>query len=269
MVETHGLTIARSCAAVSISRTAWYQHSQDSLDQDQELIEALNRTVEKHLRWGFWKCYDYLRLNGFGWNHKQVWRVYRKLKLNLPRRTKRRLQRERVPLEITAEVNHSWSLDFMQDVLYCGKRFRTLNVIDEGVRECLAIEVDTSLKAERVVRVLDRLKSWRGTPQMIRLDNGPELTSVKLQMWCESNGVELKFIQPGKPNQNAFIERFNRTFRSEVLNAYIFESLDEVREMAWWWMNLYNEERPHDALGGLPPSLFRERLIAKTSTFEL
>jgi putative transposase len=176
------------------------------------LIEALNHTVEKHPRWGFWKCYDYLRLKGCRWNHKRVWRVYRKLRLNLPRRAKRRIQGKRVPLEIRAEVNRSWSLDFMQDVLYCGKRFRTLNVIDEGVRECLAIEVDTSLKAEGVVRVLERLKAWRGTPQMISLENGPELRSVKLQAWCESNKVELKFIQPGKPNQNAFIERFTERF---------------------------------------------------------
>jgi putative transposase len=269
LVKTHGLSVARACAALKISRAAWYQPSRRGDKQDQEVIEALIQTVEKHPRWGFWKCYDDLRLNGCSWNHKRVWRVYRKLKLNLPRRVKRRIQRERVPLEITAAVNHSWSLHFMQDVLYSGKRFRTLNVIDEGVRECLAIEVDTSLKAERVVRVLERLKAWRGTSQMIRLDNGPELTSVKLQVWCESNGVELKFIQPGKPNQNAFIERFNRTFRSEVLNAYIFESLEEVREAAWWWMIVYNEERPHEALGGLPPSLFRERPIAKTSTFEL
>src|ERR1044072_936921 len=133
MVKMHGLSVARAGAALQISRTAWYQHPQGSDHQDQELIEALNRTVEKHPRWGFWKCYDDLRRKGYVWNHKRVWRVYRKLKLNLPRRTKRRIQRERVPLEITAAVNHSWSLDFMQDVLYCGKRFRTLNVIDEGV----------------------------------------------------------------------------------------------------------------------------------------
>ena len=263
------MAIVRACGALGISRTAWYQRPSSGNHQDDELIEALNHLVEKHPRWGFWKCYDYLRLNGYRWNHKRVWRVYQKLKLNLPRRVKRRITRERVPLEIKAEVNLSWSLDFMQDSLYSGKRFRTLNVIDEGVRECLAIEVDTSLKAERVVRVLEGLKEWRGTPQMIRLDNGPELTSVKLQAWCESNGVELRFIQPGKPNQNAFIERFNRTFRSEVLNAYLFESLEEVREVAWWWMIEYNEERPHEALGGLPPSLFRKRLKARTSTFEL
>lgn len=233
------------------------------------MIGALNQAVEKHPRRGFWKCYDYLRLNGYGWNHERVLRVYRKLKLNLPRRAKRRITRERVPLEIKAEVNASWSLDFMYDSLYCGKRFRTLNVIGEGVRECLAIEVDTPLRAERVVKVLEGLKGWRGLPRMIRLDNGPGPTSVQLQAWCESNSVGLRFIQPGKPNQNAFIERFNRAFRSEVLNAYLFETLEEVRERGWWWMIAYNEERPHDALGGLPPSIFRKRLSAETSTFGL
>ena len=97
-------------------------------------------------------------------------------------------------------------------------------------------------------KVLERLKGWRGTPRVVRLDDGPELTSVQLQAWCESNSVELRFIQPGKPNQNAFIERFNRTFRSEVLNAYLFERLDQVREVAWWWMVAYNEERPHEGV---------------------
>ena len=268
-MDKHGLAVARACAALGISRTAWYQRPSQGSHPDDELIEALNQTVEKHPRWGFWKCYNYLRLNGHGWNHKRVLRVYRQLKLNLPRRVKRRIKRERVSLEISAAVNASWSLDFMYDSLYSGKRFRILNVIDEGVRECLAIEVDTSLRAERVVKVLERLKGWRGTPRVIRLDNGPELTSVQLQAWCESNGVELRFIQPGKPNQNAYIERFNRTFRSEVLNAYLFESLEQVREVAWWWMVTYNEERPHDALKGLPPSLFRKQLEAETSTFEL
>lgn len=270
LVHAQGLAIARACAAIGLSRAAWYQSPVVGREnRDDELIAALNLTVEKHPRWGFWKCYDYLRLRGQSWNHKRVWRVYQKLRLNLPRRAKRRITRERIPLEIKAEVNASWSLDFMHDALYSGKRFRILNVIDEGVRECLTIEVDTSLRAERVVIALERLKDWRGVPQMIRLDNGPELTSAKLQAWCEANDVELRFIQPGKPNQNAFIERFNRTFRSEVLNAYVFQTLDEVREMAWWWMITYNEERPHDALGGLPPSIYRKRLSGETSTSKL
>ena len=131
LVETHGLAVAQACRALGISRTYWYERPRGGSRQDDELIEALNRTVEKYPRWGFWKCYDYLRLNGHAWNHKRVWRVYRNLKLNLPRRVKRRITRERVPLEITAEVNASWSLDLMYDTLYCGKRFRTLNVIAE------------------------------------------------------------------------------------------------------------------------------------------
>lgn len=119
----------------------------------------------------------------------------------------------------------------MHDTLYVGRRFRTLNVLDEGVREILEIEVDTSLPGERVVRVLERLKAWRGLPEAIRCDNGPELVSQVFVEWCEENGVELRHIDPGKPNQNAFIERFNRTYREEVLNAYLFENLDQVREI--------------------------------------
>jgi putative transposase len=141
--------------------------------------------------------------------------------------------------------------------------------MDEGVRELLAVEVDTSLPGKRVVRVLDQIKSWRGIPEAIRCDNGPELLSEAFTDWCEDNDVEIRYIQPGKPNQNAFIERFNRTFRDEVLSAYLFEDLDQVRDMAWDWMIEYNEERPHDALGKIPPSSFRRKVEAENSTFEL
>ena len=158
--------------------------------------------------------------------------------------------------------NEIWSLDFMSDSLYQGRRFRTLNILDEGVREALAIEIDTSLPAQRVVRTLQQLEAWRGLPKAIRLDNGPELTSQYLADWCKSKDIELRFIQPGKPNQNAFIERFNRSYRTEVLNSWLFTSLEEVREITHQWLQSYNEERPHDALGSLPPAVFRERLLA-------
>ena len=150
-------------------------------------------------------------------------------------------------------------MDFMHDRLYGGRAFRTLNILDEGVREALAIEVDTSLPAERVVRVLEQLAEWRALPEQIRVDNGPELISECLMNWCAARDIELAYIQPGKPTQNAFIERFNRTYRHEVLDAHIFESLDDVRELSWRWQIQYNEERPHDALGGMPPRAFRER----------
>lgn len=134
----------------------------------------------------------------------------------------------------------------------------------------MAIEIDTSLPALGVVRTLQQLETWRGFPKAIRLDNGPELTSPYLTNWCKDKGIELRFIQPGKPNQNAFIERFNRSYRTEVLDSWLFTSLDEVREVTHQWLQSYNEERPHDALGRLPPAVFRERLLAgKSSTSEL
>ena len=150
----------------------------------------------------------------------------------------------------------------MSDSLYQGRRFRTLNVLDEGVREAPAIEIDTSLPAARVVRTLQQLATWRGLPKAIRLDNGPELTAQYFTDWCAEKGIELRHIQPGKPNQNAFIERFNRSYRTEVLNGWLFASLDEVREITHQWIISYNEERPHNALGNLPPAVYHERLLA-------
>jgi transposase InsO family protein len=130
------------------------------------------------------------------------------LRLNLPRRTKRRLPlRARQPLAVPALPNAVWSIDFMSDCLYSGRRFRTLNVLDEGVREALAIEIDTLLPSERVVRALEQLSAWRGLPRAIRLDNGPELLAQQFVDWCEEHSIELRYIQPGKPDQNAYIER--------------------------------------------------------------
>ncbi|MBG5898737.1 transposase family protein, partial [Providencia stuartii] len=153
-----------------------------------------------------------------------------------------------------------WALDFVHDSLYCGKRFRTLNIIDEGTRECLAIEVDTSLPAERVIRVLERLKIDRGLPKQIRVDNGPELISANLLNYCKNNRIDLCHIQPGKPQQNGFIERFNGSFRREFLNAYLFESLSQVREMVWFWQQDYNLNRTHESLNNLPPETYRKQL---------
>jgi putative transposase len=188
------------------------------------------------------------------------------LEARSPRRTKKRLPiRLRQPLTVVPQPNTVWAVDFMSDTLYGGRRFRTLNILDEGVREGLAIEIDTSLPAERVVRVLDQVVAWRGRPQALRLDNGPELLADRFITWCAERGIELRYIQPGKPDQNAFIERFNRTYRTEVLNAYVFESLDQVREISAEWLQSYNEERPHDALAGLPPAKYRAQLEARSS----
>jgi putative transposase len=190
--------------------------------------------------------------------------------LNQKRRTKKRLpDRPRQPLEVPAEINHTWSFDFMSDSLYCGRRFRVLNVIDEGTREALEIVVDTSLPAARVVRELEQIKSVRGKPRRIRVDNGPEMLAQVFTDWCEDNHVELVYIQPGKPNQNAYIERFNRSYRTEVLNPYLFINLRQVRELSAAWLISYNEERPHDSLGRIPPAEFRRQITGEVSTLKL
>lgn len=176
------------------------------------------------------------------------------MNLNLRVKPRKRLPaRDPKPLVQPARANEIWSLDFMSDSLASGRAFRTLNIIDDYNREVLWIEVDTSIPAQRLIRVLNMLADWRGIPDHIRLDNGPELTSIALKEWSEKHGVELAFIEPGKPAQNAYIERFNKTYRDEVLDAYLFSSVQEAREITEEWIEEYNAIRPHESLNGLPP----------------
>jgi putative transposase len=200
---------------------------------------------------------DYLRNQGYSWNHKHIRRVYRAMALHLKRKPKKRLPaRTAQPLMVPAQRNETWSLDFMSDSLAGGRTFRTLNVIDDYNREALWIEVDTSLPADRVVRVLEQLLDWRGKPAKIRMDNGPEFISQRLENWSKEKHIELLHIQPGKPAQNAYIERFNRTYREDVLDAYLFDDLQEVRTITERWLENYNTIRPHEALQGVPPRQF-------------
>lgn len=237
---------------MSLSRSVYsYQRNQN----DGIVIEKLQDMSEKRPTDGFWKMYYRIRREGLIWNHKRLHRVYKLLKLNMKRKGKRRLPaRVLRSLEAVYSINESWSMDFMSDALLSGRKLRTLNIIDDFNRESLAIEIDTSLPAERVIRVLAQIISWRGNPKRIRVDNGPEFISLKLTQWCEEQGIALQFIQPGKPTQNAYIERFNGTFRRDVLDAYLFESLNQVRALTQDWMEDYNNHRPHDALGGRSPA---------------
>ena len=215
-------------------------------------------------------CFDRLRLDGWSWNHKRVWRLYCEMKLNLPRRKKRRVPpRERQTLEVAPRANAVWALDFMSDALYGGRRFRTLNILDEGVREALKIVIDTSIPSGRLVRELEQLVAWRGPPQAIRCDNGPEICAQAFVDWCRCHGIEIRYIQPGKPNQNAFIKRFNKTYRDEVLEIYLFTSLDDVRRITEEWLPMYNEYRPHDSLGRVPPAMFKRRQEREISSSRL
>lgn len=144
-------------------------------------------------------------------------------------------------------------MDFMSDSWFCGRRFRTFNLVGDFNRETLAIEIDLNLPAPRVIRVLERAVAWRGLPGKLRMDNGPELISAALAEWADEHGIKLEFITPGKPTQNLYVERSNRTYRDEILNMYVFRILNEVRELTQYWIREYNEERPHDPLGDLTP----------------
>ena len=259
----------RACDCVGLARSAYYTESVNWLVRDAEVMAALARLVEERPSRGFWKCCQRLRLEGCGWNHKRIYRVYRAMKLNLRRAARRRLpKRERAPLYVLRQPDSVWSADFMADALACGRRFRLFNIVDDFNREVVHIEVDTSITSERLVRVFERLRQERGLPQVLRTDNGPEFLGEAFISWAKAAGMAIQYIQPGKPNQNAYIERFNRTLREELLDANLFMRLDDVREAVYWWQIEYNEQRPHDALGGIPPVAYRIK-NAENSTYEL
>lgn len=248
----------RACRVVGVSDSV-YRYKPDP-HRDDAVIAKLQEAVERYPAYGFSKLFKALRRWGHPWNHKRVYRLYCELKLNKRRRGKKRLPtRSPEPLAVPAMANQCWSMDFMSDSLFCSRRFRTFNVVDDFNREALAIEIDLNLPAPRVIRVLDRLAAWRGYPDKLRMDNGPEFISAALAEWAEDHSIDLDFIQPGKPTQNSYVERFNRTYRDEVLNMYVFRTLTEVREVTEKWIREYNEERPHDALNDLTPWEYLEQ----------
>lgn len=261
-----GLSARRADRTLTLSRSARYYRARAR--DDGPLIARIETHLKDNPGHGFGLLFDSaLHPGGFG--KTRSWRVYVSLKLNLPRRGKRRLpERIREPLEIPMQANDTWSADFMSDALWSGRRFRTFNVNDDFNRESLHIEIDTSLPSTRVIRALDQLLEQRGAPKRLRLDNGPEFISAALKQWAQQHRVQLLHIQPGKPTQNAYIERFNRTFRTEVLDRYVFTSLNEVRRMAEDWRHRYNHHRPHRALGGLPPIRYAMTQSPATSTFK-
>lgn len=224
---------------------------------DGEFDSGTGRLAQEHPTYGFRKMFLVLRHQGHVWNHKRVYRVYKEMKLNVRRKRKRRVpQRVKEPLTLPIGPNIVWSMDFMHDSLNYGKSFRTLNVIDDFNREALWNVADVSIGSQRLVRELDRLISSRGRPDVIRVDNGPEFTSANFQLWCKDKNIEIKYIQPGKPVQDSLIERFNRSYRQEVLDAYLFESLSQVRVLTEQWVEHYNQKRPHEALQKLTPKEF-------------
>lgn len=269
LVEVHARPLCRSCKCVGLSRAAWYAPPLEWTVRDAAVIAALTRLVEGWPNRGFWKCFGILQRERKRWNHKRVHRVYKAMELNLRRAARRRLpKRVRARLYVPSAPDTVWSADFMSDALACGRRLRTFNVVDDFNREALHIEVDTSITSFRLVRIFEQLKRDHGLPQILRTDNGPEFLGEAFVQWAKDNGMAIQYIQPGKPNQNAYIERFNRTFREEILDPYLFLKIDDLRQAAYWWMIEYNERRPHDSLGGKTPSEFRQQ-HASGSTLRL
>jgi putative transposase len=254
--EQHGMSERRACRVIRAHRTTMRYRRRSKADEPQ-VRERLRALAGEHPRWGYRRLHILLRREGMAINRKRVYRLYRLEGLAVRRRNRKRAAR--MPRGIPAPIGRpgeAWAMDFMQDTLASGRRFRTLNVLDTVTRECLAIEVDTSLPGQRVTRVLDRLVERHGTPRRITLDNGPEFTGQALDAWAYQHGVTLDFIDPGKPMQNGHLESFNGKFRDECLNAHWFLSLEDARRIIGEWEEGYNTTRPHSALGDQPPAVY-------------
>lgn len=260
MVKETGVSVGRACRVIGLQRSLWYYSSRkDDGAVIQKLLDLVNLLPTR----GFDKYYGIIRNEGLKWGRSRVLRVYRELKLCHRRKHKRRLpSRIKEPLQKQAEPNYSYSIDFMSDALVNGRRLRILNVIDDCTRESLAVWCDYSIPGEKVTAVLDQIILERGKPKQIRMDNGPEFTGKVFTNWCVEMGIEMKFIQPGRPMQNAYIERLNRTFREDVLDAYLFETLEEVRILSDEWQHKYNNLQPHDSLKGQTPAMHKKSLSA-------
>ena len=264
VINTHQASLHRVCKLMNFSRSVY--HYQPLLNDDELIKETLNELVEKYPRYGFKKLFQKTRQRQFSWNHKRVYRIYCELGLNLRRKAKKRLpSRNKITLAAPEQINISWSLDFMSDALLCGRRFRTVNVIDDCNREALRIKASHSLPAVRVTAFLDEIACQRGYPLQLRVDNGPENISKEMVLWAKQHGVYIQYIQPGKPAQNAFIERFNRTYREEVLDMYLFKNIAEVQVITDKWLQEYNNERPHESLGNLTPLGYIKKPLVSTN----
>lgn len=250
------LNIRQACAAYRISPCC-LRYERKLSDDNAQIAYLLLGLTQSQRNWGFGMCFLYLRnVKGYTWNHKRVYRIYCELELNLRIKPKKRIKRDvPVALSVPEKINQVWSMDFMHDQLQNGRCVRLFNVIDDFNREALGMEIDFSLPSERVIRALEQIIEWRGCPAEIRCDNGPEYISSKLQTWARKRGIRLRYIQPGKPQQNGYIERYNRTVRYDWLNQYLFESLDEIRCFATQWLWSYNNERPNMGIGGITPAM--------------
>lgn len=246
-----------ACGLVLMVRSSFRYQASPRAD-DETLRARLYDLAMERRRFGYRRLHALLRREGCMVNHKRVYRLYVEDHLCVrQRRSKHRVAMERLPLTAATFARQSWSVDFVSDALATGRRFRTLNVVDDYTREAMAIEVDTSLSGARVTRVLDKLRMECGLPQQIRSDNGPEFVSRAVEQWSYESGVKWRFIEPGRPMQNGYVESFNSRFRDECLNENWFTTLADARVSIEQWRQDYNHARPHSSLGYRTPTEFR------------
>jgi putative transposase len=258
MISTNNISVRRTCQEVNMSRTSYYYAPVQNNDGiEEQLLELAN----KHTKYGYWKLYQKLRQQGVKVNHKKVLRLYSKNKLKLRIKSRKKLKVIRQPLATPTQVQKVWALDFTHDSLANGSKIRSLNIVDLCSSRAVNIYVDRNINSYKVIDILEQLKLEQGLPEMIRSDNGREFRCKLVQDWARDNNVHWDFIQPGKPMQNGYCERFNGTFRYEVLDAYIFDSLAEARTIIKNWLYEYNYERPHTRLHGLTPMQYEKIMM--------
>ncbi len=260
MVSEHEqVSITRACRIMQLHKSRYYYVSRKD-ESDRVVMEAIRTASE--FGDGFWNIYHRIRKE-HKWNHKRVYRVYRMMHYNKRSKLRKRLPaRVKTPLKAPLEPGQSWSIDFVSDALTSGRRFRVLNVLDDFNREAVAMEAAMSITSSRLIRMLETAIWEYGKPRKIRSDNGPEFISKEFEQWCKANEIEHQFTQPGCPTQNAFIERFNGSYRRGVLDAYMFRNLSEVRDITEEWRQDYNNARPHTALGNKTPIQVRYEYLA-------
>lgn len=256
--EGFQLSERRACIIVGLCRSSCRYQAKPN--NDAEIRSRLRELAEQRRKFGSPRLHALLLREGRVINHKRTERIYREegLSLRLKKRRKR-ISHLRVLMDRPERINQHWSMDFVSDSLYNGRRFRVLTVVDDLSKECPVLEVDHSLTGKRVSRTLDRIALTRGLPEVITVDNGPEFISKALDLWAYDNNVKLRFIQPGKPTQNAYIESFNGKFRDECLNDNVFVSLNSAQKIIEAWRQDYNTERPHSSLKDMTPKEFAAR----------
>jgi putative transposase len=251
-------SVRRKSGVLGLRRQTYYacKRGHRSEQEDKRIAELLHQVTKQFVAWGFWLVFYYLRNQGFSWNHKRVYRVWKQQELHLRRLPKRaKLKRVYQDLLAPEQVNEGWAMDFLSEWIVGEEqqKVRVINIMDECSRKALWTEARESLPAKDLVDILNQIVAWRGTPAYIRCDNGPEFISEKLAKWASDNKVELRFIQPGKPTQNGLIERLNGTLRTECLNLEWFENLEYLNEKLQNWWHIYNFVRPHSAINHQTP----------------